>query len=1160
MKYINVRTYFYSLVFTCLFYSISFGQGMNVPPVGVWEGVIDTNKMEFVFKIQSDSVYGYSIIHWPNNTVIESFGGVFNPKTRKLRAVENPESKSAGIYTCSISDDGKTITGTWTRNRDGKSLDCSLNRQGSVVRAGSEPDRVLARIVTEVNNYARTRNPDLIRNVYKLWFTPEKTLGSFSDFVLGYSNTISDSLLSAEIKVNNGLYAELVLKHLAVDYRYESDDYQVTIYDTDYRLFNINGEWRIKITKVLSQNAREVVTVTKADSSRIANLHVEILEVIPPEAFAGDTVSIKIASNLSKNELNKVRINFNDSLVKIVERRYDALRVVVPLITASDTLSPVIRLTYFRPNSDVPLITSFEKFRLKPQASGSGLSWYAKGIGIFILAVLLLSIAGAIRRNIKLSREKEKLSLETEKLTQEKQKFSQISQYLGSDQEIVKLPDPEVPKELIDACKNGDCVLFTSCELSTLAGYPLMQDFIFNLINWSVDNGYLTTDQRELLISSMKAGRAEQAADSTFISLQSKGVDLTNYLSDIFLKPQPPIPEIFNYILKIPFTAAVTSNFDNLLERAYAVPDGRQGNNAKVFTHNDSEKLLSALNNRDFFILKIYGRVDEPASLILAPSQFGDTVMNNLLFSQFIENVFLSRSVFCLDANIDAIERFLTNVRFRGNTQRKHFALVGVRGRDWQASADILERRYGVEVIPYTYGDSAQMMEFVKKLAAAAPALTGTGRKRPDAPIKKVRLENIGPFEELELELDEHWNVLLGDNGVGKSTILKAIAVGIIGKDAEEYAHRLIRTGHTSGTVTLETDNGVYRTEIKSRINRAEITAYSRPLDAEGWLAVAFPPLRTVTWIKRAFSAEGSRIPLSEDILPLITGDVDPRMDRLKEWVIKLYTKSISYQKDNPTAVNKYSNLIQKFFKIVDELTPNLLLKFSKIDPISNQVLIITEDGEIPIEAISQGTLSLISWLGILVQRLYEVYGDTDEDPTKRYSLVLMDEIDAHMHPAWQRTLVHSIKGIFPNIQFIVSTHSPLVVGGMKPEQIFRFTRDSKGMVERVKISEEDTYGRTNQILTGNLFGLEVSMDVETEMIVNRYRELAALTTRTGEQEKEYLKLKKEVQKRVNTLAENPAERNAQIRLSELLKQRTSELSEDDIQETIKYLKDTKAK
>jgi predicted ATP-dependent endonuclease of OLD family len=76
----------------------------------------------------------------------------------------------------------------------------------------------------------------------------------------------------------------------------------------------------------------------------------------------------------------------------------------------------------------------------------------------------------------------------------------------------------------------------------------------------------------------------------------------------------------------------------------------------------------------------------------------------------------------------------------------------------------------------------------------------------------------------------------------------------------------------------------------------------------------------------------------------------------------------------------------------------------------------------------------LLGWVGYLCQRLKETAQDSNSDPlsTDGYALVLIDEVDAHMHPRWQQVLVRRLKQVFPNVQFIASTHSPLIVGGLE--------------------------------------------------------------------------------------------------------------------------------
>jgi predicted ATP-binding protein involved in virulence len=68
------------------------------------------------------------------------------------------------------------------------------------------------------------------------------------------------------------------------------------------------------------------------------------------------------------------------------------------------------------------------------------------------------------------------------------------------------------------------------------------------------------------------------------------------------------------------------------------------------------------------------------------------------------------------------------------------------------------------------------------------------------------------------------------------------------------------------------------------------------------------------------------------------------------------------------------------------------------------------------------------------LQRLYDVHHAL-EDPEDGPALVLIDEIDAHMHPAWQRTIAPTLKELFPDLQVLATTHSPMIVGTLSEGQ-----------------------------------------------------------------------------------------------------------------------------
>ena len=403
----------------------------------------------------------------------------------------------------------------------------------------------------------------------------------------------------------------------------------------------------------------------------------------------------------------------------------------------------------------------------------------------------------------------------------------------------------------------------------------------------------------------------------------------------------------------------------------------------------------------------------------------------------------------------------------------------------------------------------------------------------PSGPkLTKVVLENIGPFPKLELDFEDNWKMLLGDNGVGKTTILKAIAVAIVGSEARHSAAPLLRIGEPVGRIrlaTVDNSNG-YLTEIQRVGSGVEIVSYSgRALEAEGWVAIGFPPLRATSWAPTQ-GPQGISVkrPSADDLLPLVRGVPDTRMDDLKQWIVN--TDSLSHREGAPEIDrNRSKKVLDKFFEIVNELIDQSIIDHEVTSDF--RVLVKTHDGTIPIESLSQGMTSLLSWVGILLQRLYEVHYDSNNvtDPTQEYALVLMDEIDAHMHPKWQQTLVAKLKKIFPNVQVIASTHSPLVVAGLSVSQIVRFERNEEGQVEKAHIDEDMSIGRTDQVLTGDLFGLKttLALDDETEHLMDEYKSLLSIRTRNNEQNNRYFELHSALAERFPPTSETKLERRA---------------------------------
>jgi predicted ATP-binding protein involved in virulence len=175
-------------------------------------------------------------------------------------------------------------------------------------------------------------------------------------------------------------------------------------------------------------------------------------------------------------------------------------------------------------------------------------------------------------------------------------------------------------------------------------------------------------------------------------------------------------------------------------------------------------------------------------------------------------------------------------------------------------------------------------------------------------------------------------------------------------------------------------------------------------------------------------------------------------------------------------------------FDIFRRLNPGLDITYAGLDRDMWDVTVtIDRTRQVPLRLLSQGSLATLSWVGLLVKRLADVYGDrVVSDKSSATGLVLIDEVDAHLHPEWQRNLIPALAEHFPAIQFIASTHSPLIVGALAAGTVATVKRLEDDQTE-VTYSSEFTGWRADQILTSQAFGLESSRDVTTSNRLSEY-------------------------------------------------------------------------
>ena len=193
-----------------------------------------------------------------------------------------------------------------------------------------------------------------------------------------------------------------------------------------------------------------------------------------------------------------------------------------------------------------------------------------------------------------------------------------------------------------------------------------------------------------------------------------------------------------------------------------------------------------------------------------------------------------------------------------------------------------------------------------------------------------------------------------------------------------------------------------------------------------------------------------------------------------------------SYRRDEPTA----RNIISQIGEMASQITEGFSIEFQRVEEDERGLFpqFHTPDGDLPLNVLSQGTQSIIQWLAHLLIGYAEYY-DYPSDLAEYPAIVIIDEIDAHLHPSWQRGVIPTLIGHFPNLQLFCSTHSPLMLAGLKEGQVQLLSRDQTGKVTVTRNNSAINGWSADEILRGFLHVPEPT-DLQTVSHLERLRRL----------------------------------------------------------------------
>lgn len=164
------------------------------------------------------------------------------------------------------------------------------------------------------------------------------------------------------------------------------------------------------------------------------------------------------------------------------------------------------------------------------------------------------------------------------------------------------------------------------------------------------------------------------------------------------------------------------------------------------------------------------------------------------------------------------------------------------------------------------------------------------------------------------------------------------------------------------------------------------------------------------------------------------------------------------------------------------------------------------QEVRVPATWLSQGYQGTIAWIADLVGQIFwEADGPVEAEDME--GIVLLDEIDLHLHPAWQVRLVNALKHTFPKLQFITTTHSPMILPYVRQEELFLVVEDGKGNVT-VRAAAQSPMLMTGSQIYDVFFGIDRVFPESLRDDLRRYGFLAGDPFRSEEEDKELAALK----------------------------------------------------
>ncbi len=356
--------------------------------------------------------------------------------------------------------------------------------------------------------------------------------------------------------------------------------------------------------------------------------------------------------------------------------------------------------------------------------------------------------------------------------------------------------------------------------------------------------------------------------------------------------------------------------------------------------------------------------------------------------------------------------------------------------------------------------------------------------KFADIKINSISIKNIRCFNDITIDFTQNCNLLVGTNSRGKTTILQLITIGLLHIEYIPFINswfNVVRKNNEEGffTINISYKNEIIKLEyLINQDDRIILLSEKKMIDnLKNILVLGYGSNRYIKYQEEK--------PNNTKLQPIATlfGEndylkhirrlntylqIETHFDTLKELINAVFEQA---DKSNKIRLEKYDS----------EYKSEKLITLYFSTPTNSQEFI-------PLEALSDGFKATFVWLFDMTIRIVENLGNI-YNRKEISGIVLIDEIDLHIHPRWQRTILPTLCTLFPKIQFIVTTHSDLVAQSVQAnfiKKLYLNEKDSSVDVANVKFGK----GSSSSFIYDNVFDIKETYDVETESELKQFTKL----------------------------------------------------------------------